>query len=208
MKEIQFEKISALIDGELPDAEANKLLDQILSDDDLLKQWESLCRARDSISPDVEYHLSADFVKSVSTEVASDVTVLMPESPSSKGNVSEIQVSTWGRPLAGFAIAASIAAVTFLGVSLMNSDRDPVTSPPASTVNRDKPSDNPLKASIQVAAASPGTYWVGQTQQSRNSKLESRLNLYLSDHIESAVAGSIQGMLPYSKLVAFDGARQ
>lgn len=207
MKEIQFEKISALIDGELTDTEANKLLDQILSDDDLLEQWESLHRAADTISPDFEHHLSAAFVQAVSTEIANDVTVLMPGSSSKKGRVSE-QVSSWARPLAGFAIAASIAAVTFFGVNLIKPNQDPMPSPIASTVSPTNSKDSSVNTNIQVAAALPGTYWVRQAQQPRNMKLESRLNLYLSDHIESAVASSIQGMLPYSKLVAFDGAQQ
>ena len=208
MKDKQFEKISALIDNELSEAEVDDMIDQMLGDSELLSQWESLHRASDGISPDFECYLDDDFARSVSSEIADDMTVLMPESSPEKNNVIDMQVSRWGRPLAGFAIAASIAAVTFFSVDLIKSGRVPATSPIASNTSPNDYKSNPIKASIQVAAASPGTYWVRQTQQARNMKLESRLNLYLSDHIESATVGSIQGMLPYSKLVAFDGARQ
>ena len=52
--------------------------------------------------------------------------------------------------------------------------------------------------------ASSGAYWSDAGSRERRADSEARLNMFLSQHIESSPTGERQGMLPYSRLVGYD----
>ncbi len=200
MQNEKLEAISALIDGELPDDVRDELIGDLLKSDTLRDQWTSLHFTREAMSPDYVDHLPSDFASRVASAIDDEPALLV--SPAGAEHPSR---PAWQKPFAGFALAASVAAIAVLGVDWgqqTGSQTGPL--PIASEPVRNEGS-GPDSASTQLASAL-GTYWSSQPGK-RDMDVEKRLNMYLSDHIESATASNIQGLLAYSKLVAYDGER-
>lgn len=121
----RFEKVSALMDGELGDV--RKESERMESDPELLERWDrysliaDLMKGEDVAVPQTD--LAADFDRALSEEA-----VYMSPSSFHKGGAAAgakksaaaaNEESFWVRGLrkvAGFAIAASVAAVTIVGV--------------------------------------------------------------------------------------------
>lgn len=132
--------------------------------------------------------------------------------------------------LGGFALVASVALVTAVGINLWRdaaplADGVPVTaSVPVPTADvpigelasagpvdtarrRVLPAEASQAPFVAPVPGASGTHWVTSATD-RVSDAENRLNLLLSQHIESSPAAETGGMLPYSRLIGYDALGQ
>lgn len=130
--------------------------------------------------------------------------------------------------IAGFALAASVAVVTVVGVNLFQQQDNSAGSTLASSSVEGSGTANTVSTPQVFAAgegvdafsrqvegaplpvvefvANTGTYWVTPQSAERVTD-EQRLNMMLSQHIENSPTSGREGLLPYSRLVGYDESK-
>ena len=169
------ENISALMDGELSDADRDRTLDQV-------------CNERESIELWHRYHLiGAAFRQErvcVDPALAARVRARVEgDEPQPVQVVSLIpRPGGWVR---GLALAASVVGLMTAGLLVFRliGDAEPVVSPAVS----------------RVAATERATKWDGAPPE-----LEHTLNAFLVEHGEFTTASGMNGLISYAKFVSYD----
>jgi sigma-E factor negative regulatory protein RseA len=175
------EQVSAFVDGELPDAERELLQRRLSSDDELQGTWQRYHLIRDAMREDLPEY--------VSRKSHSDY--------SQHGDIDDsnpVPTNTWQRllrPVAGVAIAASVAMLAVFGV-IYNTDS--IAPPTASQIAASQPSQ--LPESYLVV---PRGGW-----NSAKPAVVSHLNGYLVDHSNYSGFGARQSIIPYSRIAGYD----
>jgi sigma-E factor negative regulatory protein RseA len=172
--------LSELVDGELESERIAGCLQRIVTSEELRATW-------------TRYHLISDVIRGervnqdgmavaeqLAARLQAEPAILAPQA------ISEPSNGRWIKPVAGSAIAASVALMTVIAVPEF-AGKDTGVGPVTTSV------------SSSYGAASAGTRWnLGKPAA------ESKLNSYLVDHNEHAPGGGFQGMLPYATLVSYD----
>lgn len=175
------EQISALMDDELYGPAARQAIDELKCDAGLKTCWG-------------RYHLISDIMRSrtphhIRHSVAEGVMCLMQnEAPLRAPGWRVIRSPQMLKPLAGFALAASVAALAIFNLP--------------STLFTPRSTDTSTLAAASTpppVASTRGTHW-----QQAKPAIESRLNHYLTTHNEYSTSTGIQGVLPYARIVAYD----
>lgn len=184
------ERLSALVDGESGDLEGGFALSEILADVNVRRRWERYHLIKQSMKGELPPSVEKDFAAGVMARIESESLQVGPTSRPKAG---------WSRlfqPVAGFAIAASVAVVAVVAWQDLNDGSDT----PQLVAQRSLAT--PL-ASQTIAASAPqdGTHWDHQ-----QPAVESRLNTYLVNHAEYG-SGRLQGMLPHVRVVGYDQSR-
>ncbi|NND91459.1 MAG: sigma-E factor negative regulatory protein [Granulosicoccus sp.] len=117
--------------------------------------------------------------------------------------------------MAGFALAASVAAITVVGMNAWHA-QSPVTGQAVANNSgadldvRRIDVDNAFSRQVTGVplpevdlVANTGSYWVSPKSSQRVGD-EERLNMMLSLHIESSPTADREGLLPYSRLIGYD----
>jgi len=113
--------------------------------------------------------------------------------------------------LTGFALAASVALVTVVGMNIWQSQGTDQTSSiatalPQTVINGtnvfSQQSDGGSLPVVEFVS-NTGSYWVSPETTERVGD-EQRLNMLLSQHIENSPTSDREGLLPYSRLVGYD----
>ena len=126
------------------------------------------------------------------------------------------------KPVAGLGLAASLAGGAFLFSQLWNensslvggSDQTVATAPAepslnAPTTNVPSLNQNDIQqvavgSTRSIGVENAGTRWRSESSQ-RNKQVEQRLNALLTNHLEDATMGRVQGgMLSHSRVVSYD----
>ncbi|MDQ7015463.1 MAG: sigma-E factor negative regulatory protein [Gammaproteobacteria bacterium] len=187
------ESLSALIDGECDDKERERLLTLMMKRDqlELKSKWARYHLISDGAQGDVPL-LSADFSASVRDAIDSEPVILAPRALRSILTRSKLL-----KGVAGFAIAASVALVSIVGLRSMQTEMsvDQSLAQQTQPLMRLQPRQNVRL----VAAPLSGTRW-----NLHRSAVEKRLNGYLATHTEHTVLGEMQGVVPYSRLAGYD----
>ena len=193
MNEQIREQLSALMDGELPVAERDLLLRRVSAEPELRDWWRRQHRSREVMrneaSPLMEVDLSARVMEALSDDAAmrTPQTTVRSNGPS------------WWRPVAGLAVAASVATVAILGVQGLQRESDAPTliaeRMPAGNSGVPIWSRNERNAAITTVAS----------RDNAGSSRDPRLDAYLASHAEQAMMLGSSGWLPYSRMVG-DGA--
>jgi sigma-E factor negative regulatory protein RseA len=211
MNDTLKEHMSALFDGELEPRSASETIDILLKDDELLVHWSRYHTARDvlrhKVYPDAAGVLR-DRVRSCLDGEPMHFPVRRPVSQRWRQAL---------KPVAGLALAASVAVVAILAV------RGPGQVPgPAETAQAPSAQPSTVAPSTRVAAYSgSGIVPASATGEAefRPKKLKrlqwstpepgvvNRLNAYLVSHSEH-LGGSISGMHPYARVVGYDSTGQ
>lgn len=171
MSEESKEAISALVDDELNDVARTRLLDRLVSEAELRLMWERYHLVRDCITGAAPTEGVENLAERVRRQVAQEPVVVAEKSR--RRRVGFL------RPVAGVAIAASVAVVAVLAVQSLSPEHTDTRGP---------------AQSAEVA----GLRW--NTQQ---PAVEERLNTYLVNHSEYQGNG-MHGMLPYARIVGYD----
>ncbi len=181
------ESLSALADGECDELESARVLKTLRASAELRKRWECMHMARAVIRGERADLISRNFADNLSRAIDNEAHMLVPERPSR----SVTAARNWRKPLAGLAIAASVAMVSVVGLRTLQPDG-------AQTQIADYSPAVTQPRAVRAAAIG-GTRWNVQ-----RAEVAQRLNNYLLNHMEYATMGEMQGMLPYSRLAGYD----
>lgn len=175
MADKTVEQLSALVDDEFEELELELALRRLAKDAELKARWQ-------------RYHVISDALRNnlpeaIDTHFADRVIKALEPEPAPQTAPVIRAVSSWYKPLVGFALAASVATVAVLGL------------------NRIQP-DQSLSTSSLSAIASSESITEAQTT-SIDTELDPRLNSYLVNHNEYASMNRVHGVLPYVRMVGY-----
>lgn len=180
MSEQIREQISALLDGELPEAEQRLLLERLARDPELRAHWSHYQLISDAVHqtlpPQIDIGLS------------DRVMAALDDQPTYHQHAGGWAARAF-KPLAGLAVAASVAVVAVLAVQQARTpDAGPV-----------RLAENPSTPTLPAAARSDAAL-----ADARQSRAGNRLNEYLVNHSEYAASGGMPGMSPYVRIVGYE----
>ena len=182
MKDTLHEQLSALVDDELSEPEQALLTRRIGTDADLhrrLTRYQLISDALRNHLPDrIDPAFTARVQAAVRDESATPAVVPLSH-----------RLATLLQPVAGLALAASVAVVAVL--SLQSVREDVALLPAVATA--------PSSADFIRADNTP--------EPAVRPRLDKNLDIYLVNHNEYAVNRGMQGMLPYVRIVSHDMSR-
>ena len=180
------ERLSAFVDGELEQAEAEKLISEMLSNEELRSRWLRYQRAGSAMRREADISSSTDLLAGIHARLNDEPTILAPR--------QHQPLSATFKQVAGMAIAATIAAVAVLMIQ------------PTEKVF------SPMSNQIAATTSAPA---VEQQQWLRVSNIKwsndrpavvSKLNSYLVNH--NGYSTSIRGTLPFAPIVTAGNVAQ
>jgi sigma-E factor negative regulatory protein RseA len=188
MNEQERQKLSALMDAEIPRSEISRDLGKLLKDTESLGSWRRYHLIGDAMRQELGPVVEINLAGRVSARLVDEPVVFAPAA-------LKRSAGRWYRPAAGAAVAASVA---MFAIALAPRVIDLETEgQPINPVAQTRP---PVET---VYVADDGTRWELLYQP----KVESRLNSYLVNYHESAPAGNLKGIMPYAKFVSYDDKR-
>ena len=197
------ERISALVDDELSSFESRRLVDELVADSALKRRWGRYHLIGDVLRDEVYLKADDDFAAGVMERIKDEAVPSLPL----------INTNAWLKPVAGVAIAASVASVSVLGLKNMTSEG---MVAPAGIVAAE--SAAPVQAAV-IQVASPVAVTANGVVQSVSIEIPSvrlpednaqppasvfsdpRMNSYLATHAEFAAR---PGIMPRIRVVGFE----
>jgi sigma-E factor negative regulatory protein RseA len=184
------EQLSALADDELNEVEQPLLLGRLQRDAEL-----RACLGRYQLIGEVMRGTGTTATLGVAGRVQQALADDMPVSARASG-----RMALW-KPVAGLAVAASVALVAVLTVTSVNeipANNVPAlaTADPAPVV---APTLEPGPAVTQVSDISGDEHW-----DRLDPSIDKRLSGYLVNHNEYAASRGVQGVMPYVRIVGHD----
>ncbi len=183
-------QLSALVDEELEDREIDLVLRRLLRDSQPRGQWERYHLIHEAI----QGHLPDAFDTGFSARIRQAIDVEPALKPAATPG------PIWYKPIAGFGLAASVVLLALFGL---------------------KPTQEPTPASQAIASVSPASRGGAATSSAfisrvasdsrrpdnNNALAESRLNNYWVNHNNYASFNTVNGMLPYVRMVGYQNNR-
>ncbi|MGM0475819.1 MAG: sigma-E factor negative regulatory protein [Pseudomonadota bacterium] len=199
------EEISALMDGELDGRQRDVLLDAMARAGEDADRWERYHLIRDALHNELPERLDIDLAGRVRTALENEPTVLAPH----RGHRLWRRWGTHvGRQVAGFAVAATVAvAVVSVAWQPDGAGPGPAGSEPLTAERGDVPGGD---EGSRLAAAPPeagssrvasGGNSAARGASSGTGGGGSALERYMINHSEYSSSASVQGMLPYMRVV-------
>ena len=185
MSDKNLEDLSALIDGYLSQQAAYRLIDLSITDPTLRAAWTRYHLIGDALRYNLPKKTRLDLAKQVSSALESEPILLVPRQRSWRGAI----------PIAGLAIAASVAMVAVLG--LYKADRGAI-------------GPEPQQVAQQTIIRATNTLPVSTVRwDNQPSSPPSRLNSYLLNHNQynSGLGLSMQGVSPYVRIVSYESGQ-
>ena len=194
MSEKLRESLSAVLDGEANELELERVLSQMDDESDLRQTWMRYSAVRsvntEGISPDMAMDISKGVRRAI-----------LQGAPAVSQATTTVQRLL--KPLASFAVAASVAATVVLGGQQLAQIGDVNTSYQGSLA-----ASSPVGLINTVGAtaiqASYGTQSVPVLQPTARTAYRElarqRMNVYMQEHVEHAALNSPQGLVPFSRI--------
>lgn len=188
MNKSNKEQLSAFIDGEHG---TDNVLDKLIYDEEMKQTWSRYHLIGDCLRDNMPQQISNQMSQNVSQALQNEPTVLAP-----KKKPLDL------KPLAGFAIAASVAMAA---VFTIQTDNDVVS-----------PSNNaPAVANVAPVQITPQTETLNFSQpqalpaavthsDTPNSVANERLNNYLLNHNEYRSNAGMNGIMPHVRMVTIE----
>ena len=192
MNKKEMDKLSAVIDGEADKAVMLQVSHDICRNPEVRETLLRYQLIGDQLrGEEINLH-SSELVMAVSRRLESEPTVLAP--------VDLPRRSRWLQPVAGAAIAASVAAAgVMLGPQFINA-RKGVDSGPAQGIQVVARPTGPV-AATPVVASREEMHW-----KSVENRDPPQLIRYLERHNHYATQNGLQSVIPYTSLVSYGGA--
>lgn len=178
-------QLSAMIDGELPNAETHLVLRRLSRDGEVQQRWERYHLISDALQGHLPAAFDAGFAARISEAIHREP---LPQ-PVARS------LPAWYKPVTGLALAASVVLAALFGLQLAQPDAELMPSPALAAAPISPP---PLP--VQVVAFNPPANHL-------NPPSEARLNSYLVNHNGQASRNSVNGMLPYVRMVGYQTQR-
>ncbi len=191
MSKSQKEQISVFVDGEADNDTAIKALTREPALLDTLARYHLVSACMKDQCPS---YMDTELAARVSQAVASEPTVLAPRKKSFLPVL---------KPVAGLAIAASVATIAILGVQPQRADESPAPSGQAPFV-AEQSAANTISPVVQQQIQSVRTE--NKPSQGARDRRDTRMNSYLVNYNEYRTHAGMQGMLPYARVVTHQRA--
>ena len=193
------EEISALMDGEVNEQEMQQSLRDMRNDPEQRDCWEQYHIIGDALRNNLPANLNRNFVNNISQAIAKEDLPAPEVTPiKQKAGHAAKRSHRIANPFTGFAIAASVAMVAYVGVGMIAVDEQAAGPRMASAPKIIEPApqqyaSNPkLQSGIQTVQ--------GQQWNTAKPAVESKLNNYLYSHRNVAGAGR-PALMPQARLV-------
>ena len=187
------DQISALVDGELGEAECARLCSQLKTDQQLRQAWDDYHRVGDALRG----HVAPTLCARVAAELAAEPTVLAPQ-PRRAARL-EHPVTRWALPAA--ASVAAVALVAWMAVPTFFTGPAQVAQAPAAPIAQTgAPATPPLAAGPQVASTP-----TGPASRADAALSSAGVRNYLLAHQRYSPANAMQGVAPYARTVSSGG---
>lgn len=195
MTERMRESLSALMDDEANELEVERVLSQITEDAELRRTWVRYHAVRAAVAGQQLAHLNVDISARVRQAIAAE-----GDNPAAAAGLKQRLL----RPVASFAVAASVAATVVIGGQQLSQigaaphGDNPAVAGSASPVGM----VNSLGAtSVQ---ASYGTQAIPVLQPATRTAYQElarqRMQKYMQEHAEHAALNSPQGLIPFARV--------
>ena len=193
MSEQLRESLSALMDDEASELELQRLLKQVGDDPDLRSTWVRYNAVRSAMSGQQVSHLQLD----ISSRVRDAIDSTQSESRTLR--------ERFFRPVASFAVAASVAATVVIGgQQLSQIGADDLYAPGAVAVGGVSPVGMVNSLGATTVQASYGTEAVPMLQPAARTAYKElarqRMQMYIQEHAEHAALNSPHGLIPFARV--------
>lgn len=199
----RLEQISAFMDGEA-DQPAETIMAGISNDPTLRGAWQRYHLIGDAMRGQLPGHLTGpELAASIAAAVDREPAILSPASR----RKSTVQRAL--KPVAGLAIAASVAMVAIIGLRGLNEATSTSGSPTvAATESGSTTQDDPVQ-SLQPAPQAPLARTVSTDSQpplqpsaQEQAGGQYGFSSYLINHNEYRANAGVRGIMPYARIVA------
>lgn len=191
MNEQKHEILSALMDGELETGHA-EIIGTMIRDESLRGTWWRYHFISDCLRGTLPDRLDRLLPERISRALHEQPTLLAPGTSAARSLL---------RPAAGFAIAASVAALAILGIQ---HQRDDSAMDAATTVAAVQPATATAPAVRTLTLASGRSGPIAARPSIQPGYAGARLNRYLVNYNEYRSNAALQGLFPYVRIVAHD----
>ena len=195
MSEQLRESMSALMDDEANELELQRLLKQVGDDSELRATWVRYNAVRSAMSGQHVSHLQLD--------ISSRVREAIDASPAGAGEKESLRQRLF-RPMASFAVAASVAATVVIGGQQLAqvSGNDPYGADAIASGASPVGLVNSLGAT--TVRASYGTEAIPVLQPAARTAYKElarqRMQMYMQEHVEHAALNSPHGLIPFARV--------
>ena len=194
------ERISAFMDGELRGSDCDRAVKSLYASPELRRDWARFHLIGDAMRKTGPIARAETIADRVSAELARERIVHA---------APRLRRRVWA-PLAGLALAASVAAVAILGVRSVDDGIEVQTVASVAPVRQAVPAAPPARSDTgsrvqRVAAASAQRMLAsaaGRPWSDAAGDAGARINAYLIHHSEHAGLG-VRGVLPYVRVVGY-----
>ncbi len=192
-------KLSYLLD-DYPGENSDAALDEVIADVNL----QYATRRYQMIGEVMRHELPASINTSFQAEVMVKVRQQEPvvaESNLQNNPSQSASILSWTylKPLAGLAVAASVAIVT---VALWQPVNEPLVNQTDALVTADQQKIEQLASQLKQGGAVPASLGMRWKVKNDDPGLQQKLNGYLVNHTE--YSNSIQGLIPQARVAGFD----
>lgn len=192
MTEQELERLSALVDDELPSNEIGGEVNKLSGSEGAQASWSRYHLIGDAMRREIGPLYDIGLAQAVSKRLEDEPVVLAPAA-------LKRSVSARRKTLAGLAVAASVAAVAVVMTPQLINPEGSETRP-ATVAQQEQPAVN----NQTYFVAQDGTRW----ELLKKPAVESRLNAYLVNHQERSAASNIKGIMPYATFVSYDRSKK
>jgi len=190
MSDDRKERLSAVVDSEL-DAQSGDAIDNMLKTPELRAAWARYHLIRDSLQQKLPEGLDTGLAGRIAERIADEPHIIA---------TAGLTKNTYLKPVAGFAIAASVATMAILGIQQQPGETG---LPGQGVVSTTSP------AGVSSLSARPASLRSSSNEPLRQLNVDdrTRLNSYLVNYNEYRSKSGFQGMLPYARTVTFENGR-
>ncbi len=181
-------QLSALVDDELVDMEIDLVLRRLNRDDDARDRWERYHLISDVMQGHLPAVLDTDFATRIRQAIEAEPLPQPVARP----------LPAWYKPVTGFGLAASVALMALFGLKLNQTDILQPAAPLVATTST---------LSVPIAPLPIQTVATNRSADPASEPVEARLNHYLVNHNGYASMSSVNGMLPYVRMVGYQPGR-
>ncbi|HEB82040.1 MAG TPA: hypothetical protein ENJ11_04160 [Gammaproteobacteria bacterium] len=200
MNNTRKEKISAFLDNDMHSDEIMSFSLSAEEDDARIAQRYQMMgdALRGELSESSFVDVSAAVREALADEnIATQMPASKPVAGTEPAKASGFGLSAWFRPVAGMAVAASVALVMVVTFSAQHGESG-VSAPLAS---------NTSAAPVTTVAAGNKAAAVGKPASDRSRKAGQEFNPYINQHLEYASQEPLQGRMPYVRAVSYESGQ-
>lgn len=207
MSENVEEQLSALADDELPAAEVPLLLRRVRRDKQCMRRLGRYYTMRAALRGELGPAADGDFAEQVVARIEREPRLQIAAEPAASASPSgRRRFQRLARPLAGAAIAASVAIIAVGLWPAKEATRDSVSADTAAVVADGSAGAERVGELARLISSGQPERAARDRWQRLDPRVQRRLQGYLVNHSENAVLAGPGGMLNYARIAGHAGA--